>query len=120
MSGVEAGAPGEIDARALSPTIPLDVIIGDPALEEGPAIEASLVEWREGGDESTFNKSRVVEATRSVRVAGLDEDDSGANGSEAATAEGDETGIEGADISADDDEDDESAARRARVFEERR
>jgi hypothetical protein len=44
MSGVEAGAPGEIDARALSPTIPLDVIIGDPALEEGPAIEASLVE----------------------------------------------------------------------------
>ena len=55
-------------------------------------------------DESTFNKSRVVEATRSVRVAGLDEDDSGANGSEAATAEGDETGIEGADISADDDE----------------
>ena len=44
MSGVGVGAPGEIDARELSPTIPLDAIVGDPALEEGPANGASLGE----------------------------------------------------------------------------
>ena len=43
MSGVGVGAPGEIEARELSPTIPLD-IVGDPALDEGPASEASLGE----------------------------------------------------------------------------
>jgi hypothetical protein len=44
MSGVGVGAPGEIEARELSPTIPLDIIVGDPALDEGPASEASLGE----------------------------------------------------------------------------
>jgi hypothetical protein len=44
MSGVGVGTPGEIEARELSPTIPLDIIVGDPALEEGPASDASLGE----------------------------------------------------------------------------
>ena len=72
------------------------------------------------GSESTFIKSRAVEATRSVTFAGLDGDDSGANGSEAATAGDDETGMEEADMAADEDAEDARALERARVLPDRR
>ena len=75
---------------------------------------------KEGMRVRLSNRGRAVEATRSVTFAGLDGDDSGANGSEAATAGDDETGMEEADMAADEDAEDARALERARVLPDRR